>query len=96
MVKKADGMLAFIGQGIEYKSQKVMLQLYKTLVRLHSEYCTQFWLSHYRKDVEALERVQKRFTKVLPGLEGMIYKERLDKLGSEIVGTADAGESEIT
>eukprot|EP00061_Rhincodon_typus_P011433 g36429.t1 len=27
------------------------------------------------KDVEASERVQKRFTRMLPGLEGMNYKE---------------------
>jgi len=32
-------------------------------------------------DVEALERVQKMFTRMLPGLEGVGYEERLDKLG---------------
>jgi len=58
-----------------------MLQLYKTLVRLHLEYCVQFWSPHYRKDVDALERVQKRFTRMLPGLEDMDYEERLNKLG---------------
>eukprot|EP00061_Rhincodon_typus_P007668 g29601.t1 len=30
VVKKAYGMLVFIGRGSEYKSQDVMLQLYKT------------------------------------------------------------------
>ena len=30
VVKKAYGMLAFIGRGIEYKSWQIMLQLYKT------------------------------------------------------------------
>ena len=58
-----------------------MLQLYKTLVRPHLEYCVQFWSPHYRKDVDALERVQKRFTRMLPGLEDMDYEERLNKLG---------------
>ena len=33
------------------------------------------------RDVEALERVQKRFTRMLPGLEGVGYEERLNKLG---------------
>eukprot|EP00061_Rhincodon_typus_P011358 g36307.t1 len=28
-----------------------------------------------RKDVEALETVQNRFTRMLPGLDGMRYKE---------------------
>ena len=34
-VKKAYGMLAFIGQGIEFKNWQVILQLYRTLVRPH-------------------------------------------------------------
>ena len=58
-----------------------MLQLYKTLVRPHLEYYIQFWLPHYREDVDALERMPKRFTRMLPGLEDMDYEERLNKLG---------------
>eukprot|EP00061_Rhincodon_typus_P008765 g31663.t1 len=34
-----------------------------------SEAFNKFWLPHYRKDVEALEMVQKTFTRILPGLE---------------------------
>jgi len=31
--------------------------------------------------VEALERVQKRLTRMLPGVEGISYEERLEKVG---------------
>ena len=62
VVKKAYGMLAFIGWGIKFKNWQVMLQLYRTLVRPYLEYSVQFWSPHYQKDVEALERVQKRLT----------------------------------
>ena len=41
----------------------------------------QFWSPHYQKDLEALERVQRRFTRMLPGLKGFDYEERLNKLG---------------
>ena len=44
------------------------------------EYCVQFWSPHYRKDVEALERVQRRFTEMLPGMVGRSYEERLRDL----------------
>ena len=79
--KKAYGTLAFIGRSIEYKNWGVMLQLYKILIRLRLEYCVQFWSPHYQKVVDALERVQKRVTRMLPGLEDMDYEERLNKLG---------------
>ena len=58
-----------------------MLQLYRTLVRPHLEYGVPFWSPHCQKDVEVLERVQKRFTRMLPGMEGISYEERLEKLG---------------
>ena len=41
----------------------------------------QFWPPYYRKDIIKLERVQKRFTRMLPGLDGLGYEERLDGLG---------------
>ena len=58
-----------------------MLQLYRTLVRLHLEYSVQFLSPHYQKDVKALKVVQKRFTGMLPRMEGISYEERLEKLG---------------
>ena len=58
-----------------------MLKLYMTLVRPHLEYCVKFWSPYCRKDIIKLERVQKRFTRMLPGLDGLTYKERLDRLG---------------
>ena len=45
------------------------------------EYCVQFWSPDYQKDVEALERVEKRFTRMLPDMEGISYEERLEKRG---------------
>lgn len=50
------------------------------MVRSHFKYCLQLWSSGYRKEVIKLERVQKRFVRQLPGLEGLSYKESLDRL----------------
>ena len=73
--------LAFTSHGIEYKSKELMLELYTALVRQQLEYRVQFWSPHYRKDVIALEGVQRRFTRKLPGMEYLSYKEGLDRLG---------------
>lgn len=37
---------------------------YSALVSLHFKYCVQFWISHYNKDFEALELIQRRETKL--------------------------------
>lgn len=65
-VKRIYGMLAFIRWGIECKSQDIILQHYKSLIRLHLVCLMQFWSPHNRKDVEAL--VQKRLARMLPRL----------------------------
>ena len=80
-VKKANGMLAFIAKGFEYRSREVLLQLYRVLVRPHLEYCVQFWSPNLRKDILAIEGVQRRFTRLIPGMSGLSYEERLDRLG---------------
>ena len=77
---KASKALGLIARTLSHKNQDILLKLYKTLVRPHLEYCVSVWSPYYEKDKILLERVQHRFTWLIPGFKQLTYMERLRRL----------------
>ena len=70
-------MLSLINRNFKCLSPDAFLGLYKSLVRSHLEYAVQAWCPYRKGDIEMLERVQMRATKMIHGLRGKSYTQRL-------------------
>ena len=61
--------------------KELFLNLYKTLIRPLLEYCVQAWSPHFVKDINIIENVQIRATKLVGCYRNLDYDKRLEKLG---------------
>ena len=74
-------------RNIVYKEKELMLPLCKTIVRPHLEYCIQAWRPYRKKDIDMLERVQRRAK-----LRNISYAMRLQECGLTTLKPGDLDE----
>ena len=78
---ESNKMFGLIRGNITYKNKRLIIPLYKAIVRPHLEYCIQAWRPYRKKDIDTLERIQRRATKLIPKLRDLSYEERLKECG---------------
>ena len=78
---KGNQILGLIIAKIVYKEKELIMLLYKTIVRPHLEYRIQAWRPYHKIDIDMLERVQRRATKMIQTLKNINYGMRLKKYG---------------
>ena len=61
-------------------TNKSFSKLYKTLIRPHLEYGNIIWNPRFKKDIEVIERVQIRATKLVHNVRNLSYSDRLEVL----------------
>jgi len=74
-------VLGMIKRSFSHISTESFKILYNTYVRPHLEYCVQVWNPYLKKDIVCLEKIQRRATKLVHGLNKMPYEQRLEALG---------------
>ena len=85
---KENQILGLIRRTIMYKEKQLIVPLYEAIVRPHLEYCIQVWRSYRKKDIDDLERIKRRATKMIPELRDLSYESRLLQCGLTILETS--------
>ena len=79
-INKAYSMLGIIKRNFKYLTIPTFILLYKNMVRSYLDYCSSVWSPYSKCDIEDLEKVQKRATRLLPELKGRNYIDRLKSM----------------
>ena len=80
-VKVANNLVGLIRRSFFHLSTSLFKQLFTSFVRPHLEYAQAVWHPHLRKNINQIENVQRRATKLVKGISNLSYEDRLKKIG---------------
>ena len=81
IARSANATLGMIKRNIVSRNKNIITKIYKALVRPKLDYCVQGWRPYLRKDIDQLEKVQRRATKLISECKGLNYSQRLELTG---------------
>jgi len=79
--KKAMRILGMVRRQFKDMDKECFTLMYRTFIRPYLEYAIQVWSPYKRRDIDCLEKVQRRATKLVKGLKNCRHELRLTKLG---------------
>jgi len=79
-INKAFSVLGVIKRNFIHMDESTFVLLYKAMVRPHLEYSNSVWCPFKKGDIENIEKLQKRATKLIISFKKLPYPERLRQL----------------
>ena len=79
-INKANSILGCLKHTFKNMNKDIFMLLYTAMIRPHLEYASCVWSPYLKRDQDAIERVQRRATKIVPGISHLSYTERLQFL----------------
>jgi hypothetical protein len=82
VIAKANRMCGIIRRTFNSRHRNIMWPAFTSYVLPLLSYCSPVWCPYQQRDVNALEKVQRRYSKRISGLDNVQYSERLKSLNS--------------
>mgnify|MGYP003541539230 FL=1 len=82
VTNKAHHRASLILRTFKSRDPNLLFKAFTVYVRPLLEYCSPVWAPVYKTDISSFERVQRKFTKRLFGLNMLSYRDRLRALGN--------------
>ena len=79
--KNANQILGLIAKTFHYRTKYTLVPLFKSLVRPKLEFAAAAWSPWLEKDIECLEKVQRRLIRMLSNVKGSTYEQKLNDAG---------------
>lgn len=70
-----------IWRSFKNKDKEIMMKLYQTYILPHLDYGAVVWAPYLKKDINKIETIQRKYTRMIKGMKGLSYEERLSVLG---------------
>ena len=81
IVSKANKVIGLLLKTFTSRDSDLWKMLYISLVRPHLEFASTVWNPYLKGDVELLEKIQRRATRIPASMKGLEYEERLKRWG---------------
>ena len=79
--RKAHGILSLISRNFHYRDKTTFVNLYCQHVRPILEFASPVWSPWLEGDKKVIENVQRRMVRMISGLQGQNYEEKLLEIG---------------